>query len=42
VSLGILDRDVLEIVLTREHIAHSLDYRSLMLVASCEAWAAAW
>lgn len=38
----VLDRLVLERVLTREHLAHSADFRSLMFVAACEAWASAW
>jgi len=42
VEMGILDRNALDAVLTREHLAHSADYRSLLFVASCEAWAAAW
>ncbi len=41
-AIGILDRNALDAVLTREHLAHSADYRSLLFVASCEAWAAAW
>jgi asparagine synthase (glutamine-hydrolysing) len=41
-AAGVLDPRALDAVLTREHLAHSADYRSLMFVAACEAWAAAW
>lgn len=42
VRRGILDQRVLDATLRREHLAHSTDYRALMFVAACEAWAGAW
>lgn len=42
VAMGILQRDALEAVLTREALFFSPDYRGLAMQVSCEAWARAW
>lgn len=42
VAMGVLQRDALEAVLTREALFFSSDYRGLAMQASCEAWARAW
>lgn len=42
VAMGILRREALETLLTREALFFSPEYRGLAMQVSCEAWARAW